>query len=1044
MDTDRNLLFGVLAQQAELLNAAQFAEACAAWSARKNVTLADLLVERGWLTAADRSLIDQLLQRRLQKHEGDVLASLAAAANAEVRCVLAALGDSEIQSSLAGLTDATGPEVFVEPGARQKPPQEMTGRYELRRLHATGGIGRVWLAWDSSIGREVALKELRPDRGDSPALWSRFWKEAQITGQLEHPGIVPIYELSRQTGSRQPFYVMRFVKGHTLSEAIQAYHRNQAGGSTNRLDFQALLTAFVGVCNAVAYAHGRGVLHRDLKGQNVVLGDFGEVIVLDWGLARLVNRFQGESDTPAIVLDTQDASADTVQGQVLGTPAFMAPEQAAGRLDLLDCRTDVYSLGAILYEVLTGRPPFAGKDAADVLRQVREETPVRPRLLQATIPPALEAICLRALAQKPDERYAGALEVAEDVQRWLADEPVSAHRERLPARMGRWARRHRSLVAGAGALLATAVVALTVSTVLIAREKTETDRARRRAEANYTKALAAVDQMLTVVGQDRLAHVPGMERARRKLLDEALAFYQGFLKEKGTDPDIRLETGRATQRVAKIHFLMGQYAEAEKAYRESVDLLAALAGEYPRQPLYRYELARSRHDLGLLLAARGQGDEAEETYGEAQHLWEQLLVEFPDNLDYQRMLAACQDSRGTLLATRGHMDDAGIAFRKALELRQQLVAASPDKPLYRQELVAGYGNLSNWLKYTGKLPEAGAGFRESLRLAGELVDQYSDNPEYREFRARAYHNLGGWLQASNRLDEAEKAYREALEVQEKLAAEFPAFPDHRADLASAHNNLGNLLQATGRPLDAEKALGQAVAVQEKLAAAFPMVREYRQHLGNMLSNRGNALRANKHPAEADQSYRRAADVVAQLLADFGPVPDLQSELGMALHNRADLLLEQRHFAEARQLLQDAITTQTKAHQASPTVEFYSQALSDDYWVLASLELQEGKHPACVTATAQMIGVFPGRWQERFYAAEFLARCAPVAEKDETLQPEKRHARARAYADQAVQRLREAVARGWKNDPPLRSDPAFTALKDHVEFKKLAAELEAKP
>jgi tRNA A-37 threonylcarbamoyl transferase component Bud32 len=357
MDSDRNLLFGVLALQADLIDDAQFARACSEWASRKQTPLAELLVDRGWLTPSDRADVEKLLERKLRKHQGDARASLAEALPETARRSLAGLADADIRQSVAGLTTPAQGPVLVpttayEPAARD--------RYTLSRLHASGGIGQVWLARDASLGRDVALKELRPERAGSPAVWARFLREAQVTGQLEHPGIVPIYELGRRPDDQQPYYTMRFVRGRTLAEAVASYHRRRAEGEAGPLELRELLTAFVGVCNAVAYAHSRGVLHRDLKPQNVVLGDYGEVIVLDWGLARVM----GQPDDAAAPLELSAGGEGdgTVQGQVLGTPAYMAPEQAEGRLDLLGPATDVYGLGAILYEVLTGRPPFQGDD----------------------------------------------------------------------------------------------------------------------------------------------------------------------------------------------------------------------------------------------------------------------------------------------------------------------------------------------------------------------------------------------------------------------------------------------------------------------------------------------------------------------------------------------------------------------------------------------------------------------------------------------------------------------------------------------------------
>jgi serine/threonine-protein kinase len=426
MDTDRNLLFGVLALQADLIDCRQFVEACTLWTTRKGVPLAEVLVERGWILPADKAHVDYLLQRKLQRHDGDVRASLAAVPD-DLRRSLAALGDPDIRQSLAGPPNRGSPlaaTVDHVPG-----PAE---RYTRTRLHATGGIGRVWLARDGDLGRDVALKELRPERADDPAFRARFLQEAQITGQLEHPGIVPVYELARRPDDRQPFYTMRFIRGRTLSEAAAAYHRKRAAGEPDPLDLVGLLNAFVTVCNTVAYAHSRGVLHRDLKGENIVLGDFGEVVVLDWGLAKLQDRPDGEPGAPVVALDDGlgSGSGGTVQGQALGTPAYMAPEQASGRPDLIDCRTDVHGLGAVLYEILTGRPPFTGPDTKAVLRRVCEEDPAPPRQLNPEAPPALEAVCLRALAKRPAGRYGSAVELAQEVQGWQDVQRREAEEER--------------------------------------------------------------------------------------------------------------------------------------------------------------------------------------------------------------------------------------------------------------------------------------------------------------------------------------------------------------------------------------------------------------------------------------------------------------------------------------------------------------------------------------------------------------------------------------------------------------------------------------
>jgi serine/threonine protein kinase len=451
---DRNLLFGVLALQADLIDANRFAEACTAWSARKDTPLADLLVERGWLTPADRDGVEQFLQRKLKKHAGDVHASLAEVMSDPVHQTLTNVADPIVHQTLSAVLTPDGVHekatINYQPAGRE--------RYTLTRLHAQGGIGRVWVARDGDLAREVALKELLGGGGDNPAVVARFVEEAQITGQLQHPNIVPVYELARPTEpGKGPFYTMRFVRGRTLAAAIKQYHERRRANEAGPLELRELLNHFVAVCNAVAFAHSRGVLHRDLKPGNVVLGDFGEVIVLDWGLAKLKGATETQTSLLPVSVNQESSRDATLQGQALGTPSYMPPEQAEGRVDLIDERSDVYGLGAVLYDILTGEPPFDGPDTPTVLIQVVADEPPPPRRKAPETPKPLEAVCLKALAKKPAGRYPTVKELARDVERWLGDEPVSVFLEPVLVKTGRWVKQHRQAVSVAAVLLFAAL-----------------------------------------------------------------------------------------------------------------------------------------------------------------------------------------------------------------------------------------------------------------------------------------------------------------------------------------------------------------------------------------------------------------------------------------------------------------------------------------------------------------------------------------------------------------------------------------------------------
>ncbi|WP_165226476.1 serine/threonine-protein kinase [Aquisphaera insulae] len=329
-----------------------------------------------------------------------------------------------------------------------------------RDPHAVGGLGRIFRARDSELGRVVALKEIHPAWDADPSLRARFTLEAEITGILEHPGVVPIYSLGEHPDGR-PYYAMRFIEGQTLQEAVSGreaveWEDPEAAGRAGRL--RKLLARFVSVCETIAYAHSRGVIHRDIKPHNIMLGPFGETLVVDWGLAKV--RGGGEGEAQQAAPPSAGLGGETIAGREIGTPLYMSPEQAEGRLEEIGPASDIYGLGATLYFVLTGSPPFSGASREEVLARVKAGDFTPPRRLQPRLPAPLEAVVLRAMAFRPQDRYPTARALGEDLDRWLADEPVSAFREPIAARIRRWGRRHRLAVSVTAAASAVAALAL--------------------------------------------------------------------------------------------------------------------------------------------------------------------------------------------------------------------------------------------------------------------------------------------------------------------------------------------------------------------------------------------------------------------------------------------------------------------------------------------------------------------------------------------------------------------------------------------------------
>jgi serine/threonine protein kinase len=474
---DRNLLFGILALQLDFITREQLINGMQSWVLAKDQPLADILALAGALSADDRVTLEAVVARHLHNHQDDPQQSLAAVRTSD-----------SLQQEMTRITDPQADDPFATTAA--KPASE--GRFRILRPHAEGGLGKVFVARDAELNREVALKEIQPHYAHDPYARARFTLEAEVTGRLEHPGIVPVYGLGTYADGR-PYYAMRFIRGESLKEAITRYHDPQKAAPTSERcgELRQLLARFIDVCQAVQYAHDRGVLHRDLKPANVMLGKYGETLVVDWGLAKAEGK---NADTPAMHDESQLVPASgsevepTQMGTMVGTLQYMSPEQAIGRMDLIGPATDVFALGATLYHILTGQAPYQATTREALIPAVREGRFPPPRQIKKSVAPPLESICLRALACDPTERYASAGELLQDVERWLAEEPVLAHRETFPERMNRWRRKNPNLISGVRAALIIGILALCCGAIVmsnmnnrLALSNAELEEACRRA-----------------------------------------------------------------------------------------------------------------------------------------------------------------------------------------------------------------------------------------------------------------------------------------------------------------------------------------------------------------------------------------------------------------------------------------------------------------------------------------------------------------------------------------------------------------------------------
>jgi serine/threonine-protein kinase len=880
---DRDLLFGLIALQNGLIDQDQLVNAFRAWTRDKARSLADHLQARGDLTVAKRALLDALAEVHLEAHDGDVEKSLAAVpANRSTRASLADLGEPEVDATLARIARGKNGHATERDDDPDRTAALSLGgassdgqRFHLLRPHARGGLGEVFVALDGELHREVALKQILEKHADDPFSRRRFVAEAEITGGLEHPGVVPVYGLGTYGGGR-PYYAMRLIKGESFKAAIEHFHgdetvKNEPGRRS--LELRKLLRRFLDVCNAIDYAHSRGVIHRDVKPANIILGNHGETLVVDWGLAKAIGRADPTVGEQTIV-PSSSGSSETLPGSALGTPAYMSPEQASGDLDRLGPRSDVYSLGATFYCLLTGWPPFEGDDVGEVLHRVQAGDVRAPREVDPSLDRALEAICLKAMALKPAERYATGRALAEDIERWMADEPVGAWREPVWRRTRRWARRNRTAVTTAAAAvlvaLAGTAIVLFVQTQANrdlrqanAQTRRERDQARRNfdlAQQNFELARKAVDDYLTRVGHDPLLKEQGLHALRQELLELALGYYRAFLAQRGDDPSLRVETAAAHERVGDIQNELGHPDEALATYDQALALIEPLVREPLGDPVLA--TAQVRLEAGRLQAFKDISDrDAVATFDRVKRLGEELFASGGGTDDLPDILAQTYAAAAIILRNTGRITDALEAGLRALELAERATQNRPgDLSAARTRLHAS-AVATDMMHTKGRDDEVRRVCEQEIAFGKARLREHPRDVEMRFSLAALEVMLGEIEKEKGRRIEALTLLRSSADTLGALARDNPLIVRVRSQWGISLFFLSTLEADLGRYADAQQSAQTSIEVLEACVRDVPSYPFYRVRLAYCYGNLGKVHVKRGSPSEGLQALRKSIAIL---------------------------------------------------------------------------------------------------------------------------------------------------------------------------------------
>jgi serine/threonine protein kinase/tetratricopeptide (TPR) repeat protein len=731
-------------------------------------------------------------------------------------------GDFLNRSAAAGIIDAFSPEGAMDG------PGTVIGRYKLLEQIGDGGMGVVFMAdQQDPVRRRVALKIIKPGM-DTRQVIARFEAERQALALMDHPHIARALDAG-VTDSGRPYFVMELVRGIPITEYADE----------NGLSIPARLQLFVHVCHAVQHAHQNGIIHRDIKPSNVLVtmhDGRGVPKVIDFGVAKATNG------------QLTDKTLFTNFNQMIGTPSYMSPEQAEmSGLDV-DTRSDIYSLGVLLYELLTGATPFDKtrlREASydEMRRIIREEEPLSPSAFVNTLGQAtttlaarrrvdpdsfirllrgdLDWIVIKALEKERGRRYPTANDLARDIEHHLRDEPVEARPPSGVYRFRKFARRNRAalitttlvaavLVIGTVASVWQAIRARQAETVAEA-ERNESESQRRRAEANFHKARQAVDRYVVSVRDSKLLSEANYQPLRKELIESTLVYYRQFVEQYQDDPALQPDLGLTYVRIGQITEDIGSKEQACQSFQKGVEVYQSLCRTPAGNQSYQFMLANALNDLAAVQRDIGRPVESVQSSERALAIFERLYHDHPGEADYAAGLAHAEFHRFLQLNSKGQLAEAETSIRQVLSLCQTLHREQPGDNAYRADLANAHFHFGNLQRATNRPSDAVDSFRHAGQMYEQLVVDFGYRTDHRRAAAQSHVNLGDACRLLGRSTEAMSAFLAARAAFQDLASQTPPDFAGRTGVGRANFRIGVLQAELGEKAAAEKSFVTAAA-----------------------------------------------------------------------------------------------------------------------------------------------------------------------------------------------------------------------------------------